>query len=41
VERRKQLTMDQLRFGLGLLLVATGLGGLLLILLLALLTSPA
>jgi hypothetical protein len=30
--------MDQLRFGLGLLLVAAGLGGLLLILLLALLT---
>ena len=38
VETRKQLTMDQLRFGLGLLLVAAGLGGLLLILLLALLT---
>jgi hypothetical protein len=38
METRKQLTMDQLRFGLGLLLVNVGLGGLLLILLLALLT---
>jgi hypothetical protein len=35
------MTMDQLRFGLGLLLMAAGLGGLLLILLLALLTWPA
>jgi hypothetical protein len=37
VEMRKHLTMDQFQFGLGLLLLALSLGGLLLILLLAVL----
>ena len=41
METRKQLTMDQIRLALGLLLLAMGLGGLLLVLLLALFSKPA